>query len=345
MALLSLIEEDIPFAGLDAHFNADLGEILLHGLGDRDMARAFIGQICDADRSLIGKHTVFKLVAGALKEGNRFIISFVLEFFREISFPNRICIAVGVLLEDISVAVCHAGRDEGSRNLLLCLSYILDDVVAVDQDRKRFSHIGSLFHGLTLEKVTVDVESHIVCAEVVHDMEIFIVLDGSDFVGRNRIGKIKVAGIVCGIDCRIIGTQHHVDLGDIHCVGIEPVVILLENKRFFMGPAVNGISAVRDVAGFGSPCARICAVRISRLDCCLRNRVECRECSQIKDVSTRCIQVGDKCLVVRSSHIDIAVGVDRKRIGEQIAVIRTCLGPGGSLPRIFEIGSREIGSV
>ena len=37
VALLALLEEDVPVLNLNGHFNADCGEVLLHGLSNGNM--------------------------------------------------------------------------------------------------------------------------------------------------------------------------------------------------------------------------------------------------------------------------------------------------------------------
>ena len=246
MALLSLIKEDVPFAGLDAHIDSDFREILLHCFRDCNMACAFICQISDIDRCFIREHSVFEDISRTLKKSDRFIHSVVLKFFREVSFLvcQRICIAVSVGFEDAAVSVRHTGRYEGVCTLLFCLADIFNDVVAVDEDCKCLSHVGSLFYGLTLEQIAVYIECDIVRSKVVHYMEVIIVLDGADFIGRNRISKIKIAGIISRIDRCVVCAQHHLDLLRSHGFSRIPVRVLRQSERLLMRPVINCVRAI-----------------------------------------------------------------------------------------------------
>ena len=69
VAVLSVVQEDVPLLGVDRHVDADCCQILLHRLSDCDMSGTIVGQILDIDRGGVGQLVVVReLIAGILKE-------------------------------------------------------------------------------------------------------------------------------------------------------------------------------------------------------------------------------------------------------------------------------------
>ena len=73
VALLALLEEDVPVLLLDGQLDADSGQILLDGLGSGDMTGVGVGQVLKLNGILGGELAVVaELVAGGLQQLNSF---------------------------------------------------------------------------------------------------------------------------------------------------------------------------------------------------------------------------------------------------------------------------------
>ena len=68
VALLALLQEHVPVLLRDAQLDADLGQILLDGLGDGNVAGGGVGQVLKLDGVGGGELAVLEGVAGSLEQ-------------------------------------------------------------------------------------------------------------------------------------------------------------------------------------------------------------------------------------------------------------------------------------
>jgi len=162
------------------------------------MAGGFVGQILEGDGGLGGEHAIVaELIAGSLQQGAGLLNGALIVVVDGEGIKVTLLYQIG--LEDAAVAVRHAVGDEGVSGLLAALSYVLDDVVAVDEDGEGLAHTGGLLGGLIGKEGALAVESRIVGAQSVDDVELGVdVLQGGDLIGGNGIDEVYVAGVVGG---------------------------------------------------------------------------------------------------------------------------------------------------
>ena len=318
------------------------------------MGGTVICNVGDIQRSLIGEYLiaisiVYELIACFLQKLDRLCKVVLVCIIGRIIVSDCICIRVSisiVILTELSaVAVCHTCRNKGICQLLTGLADVLYDVVTVDQKGKSTSHGRSLLRSLACEQIAVYIKCYIIGTEVVDDVELRIVQKALDLIGRNRICEIKVTCIVCSVDCSIICTEHELHALDLHFICTVVVRVLHINHALIVVPALQCVSAARHEACFLAPCTRILLPALCCLNACLRNRIECRECTQVKEVCTRCTKLhGKRLAILACLDIQCSVILSCDRI-KHVCIVCTGLSTCGTVPGIYEILCGQLGTV